>query len=190
MLQSTDLSRLSLIGTLAGLLSACTGTDLAPPSEQTQSLPAGLSGGPEQAVRASFRAKGRGAEADSLRSESEVASRGTTHVRMEQVLEGLRVHGAFVKAGVSGRGEVVYSSDRLARPNGHIPRAPALGETCSLRCSRSWATSQRTSARSGTDGNTTRLRGAASSTGSTVERIAFVDDNGLPEPVSWSRPGR
>ena len=45
---------------------------------------------------------------------SDVAANGVTHLRLEQEVDGLAVHGAYVKAAVNARGELVHVVDRLA----------------------------------------------------------------------------
>lgn len=45
---------------------------------------------------------------------SSVGANGVTHLRLEQVVDSLAVHGAYVKAVVNSRGELVHVIDRLA----------------------------------------------------------------------------
>jgi Zn-dependent metalloprotease len=64
----------------------------------------------------------------SLRSaRSGAGAHGVTHLRMEQVVDGLTVHGAYLKATVNGRGELVQVIDRLAAVSTPTPaRVDAL----------------------------------------------------------------
>src|SRR5688572_21142769 len=61
--------------------------------------------------------RGRGLDprtADSVREASQHPGRGgLTHVRLEQEINGLRVHGAYAKAAVNERGELVHMIDAL-----------------------------------------------------------------------------
>ena len=71
---------------------------------------------PAEVVTAHLRSRGRAAAAlDALRTvRSGAGAHGVTHLRMEQVVDGLTVHGAYVKAAVNARGELVQVIDRLA----------------------------------------------------------------------------
>ena len=51
-------------------------------------------------------------------SEKRSARTGITHVRMEQQVGGLRVEGAYLKAAVNERGQLVHVIDALARVSG------------------------------------------------------------------------
>lgn len=69
---------------------------------------------PPAAVAAAF-IRDRAATADvELGVAAEVAGRGgVTHVRLEQTVGGLRVHGAYAKVAISDRGEVLQLIDQL-----------------------------------------------------------------------------
>ena len=49
---------------------------------------------------------------------SDAGANGVTHLRLEQEVDGLAVHGAYVKAAVNARGELVHVVDRLAAGHG------------------------------------------------------------------------
>ena len=87
-------------------------------SDQPLTLPSRASA---QAVAQAFvRTQKAGAE---LAATSQAPGRGgVTHVRMEQVAGGLRVHGAYAKVAVSARGEVLQLIDNLA-PAGAVASA-------------------------------------------------------------------
>ena len=70
-----------------------------------------------------LRNRGRsGAVLSSLRTtRSSLGAHGVTHLRMEQVVDGLAVHGAYAKAAVNARGELVQVVDRLVE----VSAAPA-----------------------------------------------------------------
>lgn len=63
----------------------------------------------------------RGADraVDQLRVSSQInACSGIKHLRLEQEIDGLRVYGAYVKATIRDRGELVQVIERAARPTG------------------------------------------------------------------------
>jgi extracellular elastinolytic metalloproteinase len=55
-----------------------------------------------------------GAAADQLALQSEHLARGVTHLRLEQRIAGLRVHGSYVKAALGSSGELLQVIDRMA----------------------------------------------------------------------------
>lgn len=63
-----------------------------------------------------LRNRGRSAAVlSSLRTtRSSLGAHGVTHLRMEQVVDGLSVYGAYAKAAINSRGEMVQLVDRLA----------------------------------------------------------------------------
>jgi extracellular elastinolytic metalloproteinase len=71
---------------------------------------------PPEVVTGYLRANGRSnAVISSLRAARTVpGANGVRHVRMEQVVDGLSVHGAYLKAAVNARGELVHVIDKLA----------------------------------------------------------------------------
>ena len=76
---------------------------------------------PTDIVAGFLRSKGASAAAvASLKkvSEKRSAQTGITHVRMEQRVGGLRVEGAYLKAAINGRGELIHLIDGLARVSG------------------------------------------------------------------------
>src|SRR5688500_15613440 len=93
--------RFALVG-LAGasLVSACSPGEDGKTSQVSQAV--GASRSPLEAVKAALRAQGKGWAADRLTvaSESYVARSRVTRFRMEQVIDGLRVHGSYVRASV------------------------------------------------------------------------------------------
>ena len=71
---------------------------------------------PETAVGRYLRGRGRSdAVLASLRASAPVKANagGVTHLRMQQEVDGLPVHGAYLKAAVNARGELVHVVDRL-----------------------------------------------------------------------------
>lgn len=62
---------------------------------------------------------------------SSAGAHGVTHVRLEQVVGGLAVHGAYAKAAVNARGELVHLIDNLAPVS--TPRAARIDAPAALR---------------------------------------------------------
>lgn len=92
-------------------------------AESGRPLTAASKAAPAEVVTGFLRNRGRsGAVLSSLRTtRSSGGANGMTHVRWEQVVDGLTVHGAYLKAAVNGRGELVQVIDRLAE----VSAAPA-----------------------------------------------------------------
>lgn len=110
-----------------------------------------------------LRSRGRGeAVIASLRAKSEgPGANGVRHVRMEQVVDGLVVHGAYLKAAVNSRGELVQVIDRLAATSTPVPSqvdARAALQAAMLRLYPAQAT---TFSKTGQDGNSTTFDGGA-----------------------------
>ncbi|HEX6707013.1 MAG TPA: M36 family metallopeptidase [Albitalea sp.] len=93
--------------------------------------------GPSQAAHGSIvqsYLRGRGAAEATVASLHETQSRaapgGVTHLRMEQQVDGLTVHGSYVKAAINGRGELVQLIEKVA-PAG-TPKAATVSESQAL----------------------------------------------------------
>ena len=134
------LIRLSLFGLL--LASAC-----ADDSTQQASAPAigndgsrihsGTLTGPSTARAADvvrdYLAGFVGGAADQMTLVSQTSTvRGVSHLRFEQQVGGLRVYGAYVKAAINDRGELVHVIENLA-PAGALPRPATISSTDALR---------------------------------------------------------
>jgi hypothetical protein len=94
-----------------------------------------MSAAPAGEVVAQF-LESKGASAASVASLKTVSEKrsersGITHLRMEQQVGGLRVEGAYLKAAVNGRGELVHLIDALARVSGR-PAPATIGEAQAL----------------------------------------------------------
>ena len=104
---------------------------------------------------------------------------GVTHVRMTQTVDGLRVHGAYARVTISGRGEVVQAIERLARATGAI--APAeVGEREALSNAMAELGYTEAPGAARAKGNN-RTEFAATSElfrDPSVERVAYVGDDG------------
>jgi hypothetical protein len=79
-----------------------------------KSLTAASNATPEAIVAGYMRGKGRPqAVVSSLRTTGKsTGANRVTHLKMEQVVNGLQVHGAYVKAAINSRGELVHLIDR------------------------------------------------------------------------------
>jgi extracellular elastinolytic metalloproteinase len=86
-------------------------------SDDGRPLTAISNAAPASAVTAYLKGRGRpGADLAAVRTaRSARGAHGVTHVRLEQVAEGLTVHGAYAKASVNARGQVLQVIDNLAR---------------------------------------------------------------------------
>jgi hypothetical protein len=115
-------------------------------------------------VSSYLQARGRSADVlASLRvTRDGVAGNGYTQVRMEQQIEGLTVHGAYLKAAINAQGELVQVIDRLVdvslvRPS----RIDAEQALVAAMKSVHPAEAAAAYAASGASGNTTRFAGGA-----------------------------
>jgi hypothetical protein len=73
--------------------------------------------------------KGKSADTvASLKSDVEFASRGVTFARLRQEVGGLRVAGAYVRAAVNGRGELIYLIENIVDVRGAVARGQATPE--------------------------------------------------------------
>ena len=87
---------------------------------------------PESAVAAYLRSRGRSdAVLASLRGGSATTARGLTRVRWQQEVDGLTVHGAYVKATLNARGEMVHVIEKLADVS--APAASRIDAVTALR---------------------------------------------------------
>ena len=80
--------------------------------------------------------RGRGASEASVaalrQTEARTAPGGVVHLRMEQQVAGLTVYGAYVKAAVNGRGELVHLIEKLAPVPSGAPAPATVGELQAL----------------------------------------------------------
>ncbi|MBA3818121.1 MAG: M36 family metallopeptidase [Deltaproteobacteria bacterium] len=119
---------------------------------------------------------------------------GVSHVRLEQTVGGLRVHGAYVKAAITDAGELVQVIEKLAPASG-LPRAATLKHKDALGAAMKelgydFATPAQTSA------NGQKLgfaRGTEFHREPSVERVAYLDENGALRQgylvETWSQRG-
>ncbi|MDQ3366762.1 MAG: M36 family metallopeptidase [Myxococcota bacterium] len=119
---------------------------------------------------------------------------GVAHVRLEQTVGGLRVHGAYVKAAITEAGELVQVIEKLAPASG-MPRAATVKHKDALGAAMKelgydFATPAQTSA------NGQKLgfaRGTEFHREPSVERVAYLDDTGALRQgylvETWSQRG-
>jgi len=145
---------------------------------------------PEAIVRG-YLADRVGGAAAQLTVVGQAQARGVTHLRFEQVVDGLRVHGAFAKAAVSARGELIQVIHRLG-PTAHPLPARAI-ESDALRTALVEYGYGIEPARVRTTGNvTTFARTDELYREPRVERVAYVDGKALRVGFlveTWSRIG-
>jgi extracellular elastinolytic metalloproteinase len=132
-------------------------------AEPGRALAAGSRAAPSEVVAGYLGNRGRSAAVlASLRTtRSSAGAHGVTHVRMEQVVDGLTVHGAYVKAAVNARGELVHVIERLAPvtpPSGSRIDAAAALRAAMARVHPGVAA---TFTPAGTQGNTASFNGGA-----------------------------
>ena len=116
---------------------------------------------PAEVVTAHLRSRGRSAAAlDALRTvRSGAGAHGVTHLRMEQVVDGLTVHGAYVKAAVNARGELVQVIDRLAAVSAPVPSRIDALTALRVAMGRLHPAQTASFVRTGDQGNTTTFDG-------------------------------
>jgi hypothetical protein len=118
---------------------------------------------PDAIVANHLRARGHSAAALASLDGRQIRreANGTVHVRIEQKVAGLTVYGAYVKATVNARGELVHVIDNLASVS--APRGAQIDASAAMRA----ALAQLYPGRSGdlriagTSGNTTRFDGGS-----------------------------
>jgi extracellular elastinolytic metalloproteinase len=128
--------RLSLLGLAScSLLSSCADFDAGEFTETTAPNGAVIihGDGPmtppstaarERIVRDFLKGRGAGLATEQLAVSREIrGTEGITHVMMEQTIDGLRVHGAYAKAAIDSRGQLIQMIDNVARPGANATRA-------------------------------------------------------------------
>jgi extracellular elastinolytic metalloproteinase len=120
---STDVLAQAAPGQAARVLHAPPGQALTAPSAAAPAaIVAGLlrsRGGPDLATSLTTLSDGPGAS-------------GLRHVRLQQTVNGLPVHGATLKAALNARGEVLHLIDRSVEPGAAAPRAARIDERQAL----------------------------------------------------------
>jgi extracellular elastinolytic metalloproteinase len=179
-----NILRLSVLGlAAAGLFSACA-DDAGQQADETTSndgsrviqvkpgTPGASGKSPLELVRGFLKTS-----AD-LRVVAEFAGDGVSHVQFEQHLNGLRVHGAYAKAALTDRGELIQVIAKVAPVV--VAAKPGVGERDALGAAlRGLGFSVATPGQVSAEGNSTRFaRGALFHRDPSVERVAYVDGAG------------
>ncbi|MBA2540910.1 MAG: M36 family metallopeptidase, partial [Deltaproteobacteria bacterium] len=190
--------RLAILGLATSLINCTDAADPAPvDDDETQidrddgrPLTPASADAPASIVRSYLRGT-VGAAADQLKVIGESTSRGVTHVRLEQVVGGLRVYNSQVKGAVSSRGELLQVIHRLA-PATTVIKAQAI-ESDALRTALIEYGYGIEPARVRTAGNVTQFaRTAEMYREPTVERVVYRDGSTLREGFlveTWSHIG-
>lgn len=127
-------------------------------------LTAASNASPEAVVADYLRGHGRAADVVvSLRVvDRSTSANGVKHVRLEQQVDGLKVHGAYVKGTTNQRGELVQVIDRTVEVSTPSPsRIDALQALKAAMAKVHPAETGLVLRRAGTEGNTTRFNGGA-----------------------------
>jgi len=157
-------------GGRARVYSSMDARPLTPPSSDTADV-----------VAADFLAARGSLAADTLRVVSQRrADTGLTHVRMEQVVDGLRVAGAYVKAAMNDRGELVHLIDGTVDVAGAGVVPAAIDESQALAAAMREHGLPGTPAIGARSGNVVSFAGGGVFYSEpTVERVAFADGDAL-----------
>ncbi len=119
---------------------------------------------------------------------------GVSHVRLEQTVGGLRVHGAYVKAAITDQGELVQVIEKLA-PAAGLPRAANIKHKDALAVAMAehgydFAVPAQTAAHGQ---KLSFARGTEFHREPSVERVAYLDGNGVLRQgylvETWSQRG-
>lgn len=166
------------------LAAPAAGDDFAPPAPSVHRSEHALTAASRSgasAIAVGF-LRGRGASeasAASLRS-SEARQGNVTHVRMEQYVDGLRVHGAYAKAAVNEHGELIHMIDATVRAGAVASARISEREAVSAALSHLYPELRDTQpGEAGRNGNTVSFAGGAFfHRGPSVERVAYSAANG------------
>jgi len=188
LISGLTLSAAAVLLTSAGMAAAqAPGLDRAQVTraESGRPLTAASKAAPADIVSGYLRTRGRsGAVLSSLRTtRSSLGAHRVTHLRMEQVVDGLTVHGAYAKAAVNARGELVQVVDRLvevaAAPTPSRVDAAAALQAAMARVHPGQSITFRAA---GAQGNTATFEGGAFfHTAPTVTAVAVPMGNGALE---------
>jgi hypothetical protein len=125
-------------------------------------LTAASKAAPQSIVKGYLQANGRGADVlASLRVNSSVSPHGVTHVRMEQQIEGLTVYGAYARAAVNAKGELVHVIDRLSAVSLVQPSRIDAAQAATAAVTRLYPSQAASLRVAGVKGNTTEFAGSA-----------------------------
>ncbi len=135
-----------------------------------------------QAVAGYIASRGRSsAVVASLRSvQNRAGAHGVTHVRMEQIVDGLVVQGSYVKAAVNARGELTQVISKLAEVSTPAPSSIDAHTALRAAVARVHPSAGATFRQSGAAGNVATFQGGAFfHSPPTVTAVAIPRDSGL-----------
>lgn len=145
----------------------------------TQPLAAAPGAAPAAIVVAQLRGRGDAVVASLQTTRSTRSANGVTQVRMQQVVDGLVVHGAYVKAAVSPRGELLQVIDKLAAVSTPAPSRIDAHAALRAAMARVHPDQAATFREAGTQGATTAFDGGAFFHGRpTVTAVVLPMDDG------------
>jgi extracellular elastinolytic metalloproteinase len=132
-------------------------------AEAGMPLTAASKAAPQAIAKGYLQANGRGADVlASLRVTSSATSpRGVTHVRMDQQIDGLAVHGAYAKAAVNAKGELVQVIDRLSAVSLVAPSRIDAAQAAAAAVSKLYPAEAAGLRAAAVKGNTTEFAGSA-----------------------------
>lgn len=202
-----DVLRLAVLGLASATLVSCA-DDSAAPSSDTETVTAdgayihrastgaltGVSASSATSIVGDFLRDRSGAAPEQLRVESQTAGLGgVTHVRFEQTVEGLRVYGAYVKAAIGARGELLQVIEKVATPSGAPLPATATERDALSAAFGELGYQLAVPAQHGGAGNLrTFERGTVFHIEPSVERVAYIDQDTLRQGYlvqTWSARG-
>jgi extracellular elastinolytic metalloproteinase len=133
-----------------------------------------------QIVRGFLRDRGAGLAVDQLRVSSQTIARsGIKHVRFEQEIDGLRVHGAYVKAAISDSGEILQVIERVALPTGAMVKATVRDQDALVAALAELGYEAAVPAKTRAQGTRSSFaRGGVFHRDPSVERVAYADEAG------------
>jgi hypothetical protein len=126
-------------------------------------LAAASKASPQSIVNGYLQASGRGPDVlASVRVTSgAVSPRGVTHVRMEQQIDGMKVYGAYAKAAVNAKGELVHVIDRLSAVSLVQPSRIDAAQAATVAVSKLYPSQAASLRVASVKGNTTEFAGSA-----------------------------
>jgi extracellular elastinolytic metalloproteinase len=149
-------------------------------SESGHPLTPASAASPEGIATGYLRSRGRSESVlNSLRTTNTNTSRGVTHVRMEQQLDGLSVYGGYMKAAVNANGELIHMIDHLYGVTNVIPGHTDAGQALGAAMANLYPSESANFRATGVRGNTTSFDGGAFFYGEpTVTAAVIPIDNG------------
>jgi hypothetical protein len=144
-------------------------------------LAAASKASPQSIVNGYLQANGRGADVlASVRvTSSAVSPRGVTHVRMEQQIDGLTVYGAYAKAAVNAKGELVHVIDRLSAVSLVQPSRIDAAQAATAAVTKLYPSQAASLRVASVKGNTTEFAGSAFfQRGPSATAVVLPLDNG------------